>query len=72
MDSTESAFKIGKRNTEVVGILRTMNDIRRIDSKAFNEIIAEDFPELVFETPIKQDIPFSGFIRRSERRNVER
>ncbi|MFD1926455.1 ParA family protein [Sporosarcina siberiensis] len=57
MDSIESAFEIGKRKTEAIGILRTMNDVRRSDSKAFNEIIAEDFPNLVFETVITRKAP---------------
>lgn len=57
MDSIESAKEFGERNTEAIGILRTMNDVRRSDAKAFNEIIAEDFPELVFETVITRKAP---------------
>ncbi|WP_432356068.1 ParA family protein [Sporosarcina sp. A2] len=57
MDSVESAKEFGKRDTEVIGILRTMNDVRRSDAKAFNEIIEEDFPELVFQTVITRKAP---------------
>ena len=57
MDSVESAKEFGIRGTEVIGILRTMNDVRRSDAKAFNEIIAEDFPELVFQTVITRKAP---------------
>ncbi|MDX8367875.1 ParA family protein [Cytobacillus sp. IB215665] len=52
MDSVDAANQIGNRNTSVLGILRTMNDVRRSDAKAFNELIAEDYPELVFNTII--------------------
>lgn len=57
MDSVNGAKEFGKRNTEVLGILRTMNDVRRSDSKAFNELIAEDYPKLVFDTVITRKAP---------------
>lgn len=38
----------------VTGILRTMNDSRRADSKAFVELIGEEYPQLVFDTVIKR------------------
>lgn len=41
-------------NLKVAGILRTMNDARRADSKAFVELIGEEYPELVFDTVIKR------------------
>lgn len=57
MDSVVSAREFGKRGTEVLGILRTLNDVRRSDSKAFNDLIAEDYPEDVFETVITRKAP---------------
>lgn len=52
MDSVESARDYGKRDTKVLGILRTLNDVRRSDAKAFNDLIAEDYPDDVFQTMI--------------------
>lgn len=52
MDSVEVAQEYGNRDTKVIGILRNMNDVRRNDAKAFNELIAEDYPNHVFETII--------------------
>jgi chromosome partitioning protein len=57
MDSITGARELGNRNTEVLGILRTMNDVRRSDAKAFNEMIAEDYPDQVFETVITRKAP---------------
>lgn len=39
---------------EVLGILRSMNDVRRADTKAFVEIIGERWPDLVFDVVIKR------------------
>jgi chromosome partitioning protein len=71
MDSVTGANEFGNRNTQVIGILRTMNDVRRSDSKAFNELIAEDYPELVFESIITKKAPVGrlslyGFNQNSE------
>ncbi|KKB36076.1 ParA family protein [Bacillus thermotolerans] len=57
MDSVSSANELGSRDTQVLGILRTMNDVRRSDAKAFNELIAEDYPEEVFDTIITRKAP---------------
>jgi chromosome partitioning protein len=57
MDSVVAAQKASTRNPEVIGILRTMNDVRRSDAKAFNELIEEDYPELVFKTIITRKAP---------------
>lgn len=57
MDSVTAAKENGKRDTEVIGILRTMNDVRRSDAKAFNELIEEDYPADVFETIITRKAP---------------
>ena len=57
MDSVVSANKFGNRDTKVIGILRTLNDVRRNDAKAFNEMIAEDYPEDVFQTVITRKAP---------------
>lgn len=71
IDSVHSANKIGNRNTKVIGILRSMNDMRRNDAKAFNEIIAEDYPNEIFETIITKRatigrLPLYGFKENSE------
>lgn len=57
MDSIEGANEFGTRDTKVLGILRTMNDVRRSDAKAFNEMIEEDYPEEVFQTVITRKAP---------------
>lgn len=57
MDSVEGARSFGHRDTKVLGILRTLNDVRRSDAKAFNEMIEEDYPEEVFQTIITRKAP---------------
>lgn len=57
MDSVAAANEVGKRDTQVIGILRTMNDVRRSDAKAFNELIEEDYPDDVFKTIITRKAP---------------
>jgi chromosome partitioning protein len=57
MDSVNSANEFGKRCTKVIGILRTLNDVRRSDTKAFNEMIEEDYPNEVFQTIITRKAP---------------
>jgi chromosome partitioning protein len=52
MDSVKGAREFGNRGTKVIGILRTMNDVRRSNAKAFNEMTEEDYPEEVFQTII--------------------
>lgn len=52
MDSCVFAQEKSKHKPKVLGILRTLNDKRRSDAKIFNEVIAEDYPELVFDTII--------------------
>lgn len=39
---------------QVAGILRTLNDVRRSDAKAFNDLIAEEYPDITFETVIRR------------------
>lgn len=56
---------------EVLGILRTMNDSRRADSKAFVELIGDRYPELVFDTVIKRKaatgrLSIEGFFENKE------
>lgn len=56
---------------EIAGILRTMNDSRRYDSKAFVELIADKYPELAFETVIKRKaatgrLAIEGFFENQE------
>ncbi|WJQ05527.1 ParA family protein (plasmid) [Geobacillus stearothermophilus] len=57
MQSVEGARVHGRHNTRVIGILRTMNDVRRSDAKAFNEMIEEDYPNEVFKTIITRKAP---------------
>lgn len=57
MDSVEGARNFGHRDTQVIGILRTMNDVRRSDSKAFKELIEEDYPNEIFQTTITRKAP---------------
>lgn len=58
-------------NVEMVGILRTLNDVRRGDSKYFNEKIREEYPNAVFKTIITRKakvgrIPIYGFMENKE------
>lgn len=53
-------------NTVVLGILRTMIDPRRSDSKAYVELIGAKYPEMVFDTVIKRNaatgrLAYEGF-----------
>lgn len=41
-----------KENLKPIGILRTLNDARRSDNKAFIELVDENYPELSFDTVI--------------------
>lgn len=54
LDTAFVAKQSHNPDLEVLGILRTMNDSRRYDSKAFVNIISNAFPDLVFETVIKR------------------
>ncbi|MBT2757946.1 ParA family protein [Mesobacillus foraminis] len=54
IDTVEFAAKNVNPNVKVAGILRTMNDSRRADSKAFVELIGEEYPNTVFKTVIKR------------------
>lgn len=70
MDSIEVAKRLNP-NLTIAGILRTLNDVRRYDAKAFNELIGEDYPELVFQTVIKRKaqtgrLAINGFDGNSE------
>lgn len=60
------AFVQHLNNLEVLGILRTLNDVRRKDAHLLNELIAKDYPDLVFETIITRKasigrLPLRGF-----------
>lgn len=75
MDSVHSVSEISEHGTKIIGILRTMNDVRRSDAKAFNEMIAEDFPNEVFKTVITRKAPIGrlslyGFNQNSELRQA--
>lgn len=57
VDVIDEAKKIGDHDTKILGILRTLSDSRRIDGKAFSELVVEDYPELVFNTVISRKAP---------------
>ncbi|QIZ69139.1 ParA family protein [Geobacillus subterraneus] len=57
IESVEGARVHGRHNTRLIGILRIMNDARRSDAKAFNEMIEEDYPNQVFKTIITRKAP---------------
>jgi chromosome partitioning protein len=71
MDSVEGARSFGNRNTQVLGILRTMNDVRRSDAKAFNEMIEEDYPNDVFKTVVTRKAPIGRLALYGFNENVE-
>jgi chromosome partitioning protein len=54
IDTVEYAANHVKPDVKIAGILRTMNDSRRADSKAFVELIGEEYSELIFDTVIKR------------------
>lgn len=54
IETVEYAKNNINNNINIAGILRTMNDARRADSKAFVELIGEEFSSLVFDTVIKR------------------
>lgn len=65
MGSVEVAKNLNP-DLRIAGILRTLNDVRRYDSKEFNEMIQEEYPELVFDTIIRRKastgrLPIFGF-----------
>lgn len=66
METVEFSRKVSPHKVEILGILRTLNDKRRYDSKLFNDAIAEDYPDKVFKTIITRKastgrLPFNGF-----------
>lgn len=54
METVKLAGKQIEDDIQIAGILRTMNDSRRYDSRAFVELIGERYPDLVFDTVIKR------------------
>jgi chromosome partitioning protein len=52
MDTVEISRKSSRHEVEILGILRTLNDKRRTDSRMFNQYIEDDYPSLVFNTVI--------------------
>jgi chromosome partitioning protein len=66
IETVEYAAKVKRLDVKIIGILRTMNDVRRADSKAFVDLIGEEYPELVFDVVIRRKaatgrISFEGF-----------
>jgi chromosome partitioning protein len=54
LETVEFAQENINPDLKVLGILRSMNDVRRADTKAFVEIIKEEWPELCFDVVIKR------------------
>jgi chromosome partitioning protein len=54
LDSIEGAKANGNPNLEIVGILPTLSDARRNDSKELLEIIRDEYADLVFNTTISR------------------
>jgi chromosome partitioning protein len=52
MDSITGARDNGNSNLKIAGILATLSDSRRVDSKELLELINEDYGGLVFKTTI--------------------
>ena len=71
MDSIVSAKEYGNRDTKVLGILRTLSDKRRSDSKAFNDLIEEDYPNEVFKTIINRKASIGRIALYGFNENVE-
>jgi len=56
---------------KILGVLRTLNDIRRKDTHFFNELIERDYPDLIFDTLITRKastgrLPLNGFKNNNE------
>lgn len=71
MESVEVSQELSPYDVEPVGMIRTLNDKRRSDSKYFNNKIAEDYPDLIFDTVITRKastgrLPLFGFVDNSE------
>lgn len=54
LETVEFARANINQDLKVLGILRSMNDVRRADTKAFVEIIKEEWPDLCFDVVIKR------------------
>jgi len=66
MESVSITQELSSHAVKPLGILRTLNDKRRGDSKLFNQQIEDDYPTLVFDTIISRKastgrLPFYGF-----------
>jgi chromosome partitioning protein len=71
MESVEASQSVSPHPVEPIGLVRTLNDRRRTDVKYFNEKIAEDYSELIFETVITRKasigrLPLFGFEENEE------
>lgn len=54
LETVEYAKENINPNVKVIGLLRTMNDTRRSDSRAFVSLMKEYWPELCFDVVIKR------------------
>src|SRR5699024_10644829 len=66
LETVEFVQQTSSNNLKILGISRTLNDKRRNDAKFFNDKVAEDYPDLVFDAVITRKatigrIPLYGF-----------
>lgn len=54
LETVEEVAEVANPKLRIAGILRTMIDNRRSDNKQLIELMASEYPELVFETVIKR------------------
>jgi len=71
LETIEFVQQTSANNLKILGISRTLNDKRRNDAKFFNDKVAQDYPDLVFDTVITRKatigrIPLYGFSDNNE------
>lgn len=71
IDTVKMAQERLNPGLQLLGILPTMIDSRRMDAKAYLELIKEDYEDLVFDTVIRRKaaiarLPVNGFTENSE------
>lgn len=71
METVEGAVENGNTNLKVAGILATLSDARRTDSKELLELVREEHQDLVFNTTISRKaaigrLPVYGLINNPE------
>jgi chromosome partitioning protein len=54
LETVEACIGAGNTELQIAGIIRNLTDARRSDMKMFAEILADDYPELVFEEIVRR------------------